>query len=78
MDVQMPGMDGRETCRRLRELQQAGALPDFPIVALTAHAGNAERDECLAAGMDGYLSKPLMLDTLKEELEHWVPTGWGT
>jgi CheY-like chemotaxis protein len=77
MDVQMPGMDGRETCRRLRELQQAGALPDFPIVALTAHAANAERDECLAAGMDGYLSKPLMLDTLKEELEHWVPTGWG-
>jgi len=73
MDVQMPGMDGREACRRLRALQQAGALPDFPIVALTAHAAGPERDACLAAGMDGYLSKPLMLDTLKEELARWLP-----
>ncbi|MED5618200.1 ATP-binding protein [Ideonella sp. BN130291] len=73
MDVQMPVMDGRQTCRRLREMQHEGRLPGFPILALTAHAMGAEREQCLAAGMDGYLSKPLMLHTLREELARWLP-----
>jgi CheY-like chemotaxis protein len=73
MDVQMPVMDGRQACRKLRELQHAGSLPDFPIVALTAHAMSIEREQCLAAGMDGYLSKPLALGALREALSRWLP-----
>ncbi len=73
MDVNMPGMDGREACRRLRAAQDTGALPAFPILALTAHATGSEREACLAAGMDGYLSKPLMVHALREALEQWLP-----
>jgi CheY-like chemotaxis protein len=73
MDLQMPGMDGLETTRRLRALQRVGALPHFPIVALTAHALDSDAQLSRAAGMDGFLSKPIMLDTLRRELRRWLP-----
>ncbi|WP_395700370.1 PAS domain-containing protein [Aquabacterium sp.] len=72
MDLQMPGMDGLEAARRLRVLQREGAWPGAPIVALTAHAGAADRAACLAAGMDGVLTKPLTLQQLREELGHYL------
>ncbi len=72
MDIQMPGMDGLETTRRLRALQAAGRLPRFPIIALTAHAMDSDRLASLAAGMDEHLSKPIQLDRLRSVLRHWL------
>ena len=74
MDLQMPGMDGFETARRLRALQSDGRLPPFPIVALTAHALESDAMRSRAAGMDGFLSKPIMLDSLRRELARWLPS----
>jgi signal transduction histidine kinase/CheY-like chemotaxis protein len=72
MDIQMPGMDGLETTRRLRALQAAGELRRFPIIALTAHAMASDRQASLAAGMDEHLTKPVQLDQLRSVLRHWL------
>jgi CheY-like chemotaxis protein len=72
MDLQMPVMDGFEAARQMRAQQAAGRLPRFPIVALTAHAGEADREAARAAGMDDYLTKPLLLDSLRATLARWI------
>ncbi len=72
MDLQMPVMDGLESTRRLRALQAAGHLPRFPILALTAHASDADRKLGTAAGMDDYLTKPILIDALRSALERWL------
>ena len=73
MDVQMPGMDGLDATRRIRELeaQRAGGR-HVPIIAMTAHAMHGDRERCLAAGMDGYVAKPIDLGLLFEELEKLI------
>jgi PAS domain S-box-containing protein len=78
MDCQMPVMDGFTATRRWREIEQAqGAGQRLPIIALTANAMEGDREHCLAAGMDDYLSKPLKLDVLQEKLLTWSPVSLG-
>ncbi|NCC34641.1 MAG: response regulator, partial [Chloroflexia bacterium] len=72
MDVQMPVMDGFEATRTLRE---EATLRDLPIIALTAHAISGDRDRCLAAGMNDYISKPIESEQLFQTLMRWVPPG---
>jgi CheY-like chemotaxis protein len=73
MDCQMPEMDGYEAARAIRI--EEGRHPDqrrVPIVALTAHATKDDRDRCLEAGMDDYLSKPLDAQALGAKLAKWI------
>jgi CheY-like chemotaxis protein len=73
MDVQMPEMDGLAAARAIRQREAAG--PRLPIVALTAHAMTGDRDLCLAAGMDGYITKPIQVADLERVLaEVSLPT----
>ena len=68
MDVQMSEMDGLEATRAIRETEKASGL-HVPIIALTAHAMKGDQDRCLAAGMDGYLSKPILAADLLNTIE---------
>jgi CheY-like chemotaxis protein len=72
MDIQMPGMDGLECARRLRTQQREGKLPAFPILALTAHALDADVAASLEAGMDEHLTKPLDFVALRTRLQRWL------
>ena len=72
MDCQMPEMDGLEATRVIRH-EQAGAARRMPIVALTANAMDMDRDQCLAAGMDDFLTKPANQDAIAEALRRWIP-----
>jgi signal transduction histidine kinase len=73
MDCQMPVMDGYTAATKLRE-QSAGTEPRVPIIAVTATATTSDQARCLAAGMDDYLTKPIVLDRLGAILDRWAPT----
>jgi len=67
MDVQMPEMDGFEATARIREKEKE-TMGHIPIIAMTAHAMKGDRERCLAAGMDGYLAKPVQPDVIAETI----------
>jgi signal transduction histidine kinase/CheY-like chemotaxis protein len=68
MDVQMPGMDGLQATRAIREYERERGGPPIRIIGLTAHASTRDKDKCLNAGMDDYLAKPFEGKQLKEKL----------
>ena len=81
MDVQMPEMSGLEAARAIRQLESAGQLAavrecyptqGLPIIAMTAHAMTGDRERCLEAGMNSYLSKPIQPDLLLKALDELV------
>jgi HPt (histidine-containing phosphotransfer) domain-containing protein len=70
MDVQMPEVDGLEATRRIREQETQGRVP---IVAMTAHALKGDRERCIEAGMDDYVSKPIAADKLQAVIRRLCP-----
>jgi PAS domain S-box-containing protein len=73
MDVQMPEMDGLEATAEIRKLELQ-THTHIPIIAMTAHAMKGDRERCIAAGMDGYVAKPISLATLMVEIDRLVLT----
>ena len=69
LDIQLPGADGFQLLARLREVFP-GSLP--PVVALTAHAMSGDREKAIAAGFDGYLTKPIDVATFSQSVEGFV------
>ena len=72
-DVQMPGMDGFETTKAIR-MKESGNQ-HIPIIAMTAYAMKGDREKCLSAGMDDYISKPINLHELFEVIKNWTEAG---
>jgi signal transduction histidine kinase/CheY-like chemotaxis protein len=70
MDIQMPVMDGIQATREIRE-----GFPNLPIIAMTAHALKGDREICIAAGMNDYLSKPIRREQVMAMIEKWAPPG---
>jgi CheY-like chemotaxis protein len=78
MDCEMPGMDGYETARRIRQKETGVLNPQIPIIAVTAHALQGDRENCLKAGMNDYLSKPIEPNLLARALHEWLARSGNT
>jgi CheY-like chemotaxis protein len=74
MDVQMPEMDGLEATRAIRA-QEKHSGGHLPVIAMTAHAMHGDRELCLAAGMDAYVSKPIAVHELLGAIDHVLPVN---
>jgi CheY-like chemotaxis protein len=72
MDCQMPEMDGFAATAAIRQ-RESSTGRHVPIIAMTANAMQGDREDCLAAGMDDYVSKPVTFETLVAMLRKWAP-----
>ncbi len=72
MDIQMPGLDGVETTRKIRRDTSGKFSPDIPIIAMTAHTMKKDREYFLSAGMDYYVAKPIELEQLSILAKEWA------
>jgi len=77
MDVQMPVMGGFEATAKIREWERENGIPSTSVIALTAHAMVGDREKCLAAQMDDYLSKPLRQNQLIQTILRCATLGGG-
>ena len=73
MDCQMPVLDGYDATRQIRDLDSKVKDHAIPVVAMTANAMQGDRDHCIAAGMDDYISKPVQPSKILQMLEQWLP-----
>jgi len=73
MDIQMPEVDGMEATRIIRDRQSNVRNHDIPIIAMTAHAMQGDREKCIRAGMNDYICKPVSAASLVEKLMQWLP-----
>jgi len=71
MDVSMPNMNGYEATQKIRELEIRDGQERTPIIAITAHTLKGDKEKCIEAGMDDYVSKPISIESLKSRLIHW-------
>ena len=72
MDIQMPVLGGYDATKKIRKIEQESKKPAVPIIAMTANAMQGDREECIAAGMDDYVSKPINRSELFATLAKWV------
>ncbi|MBN2009882.1 response regulator [candidate division KSB1 bacterium] len=77
MDVNMPEMDGLEATHKIRSSRSSKINPHIPIIAMTALALKGDREKCLDAGMDDYISKPINPEELEEKVNRWILISTG-
>ena len=75
MDMRMPNLDGVEATRRIRTWESANQRPPIPVIAVTANAFEDDRDECIAAGMSDFITKPIDFRRFAAVLARWLPAN---